>query len=177
MEAMDASEHKAQLIDHCGSVLPAAALHLAEKEILFDDPTLFLGQPAHYFGELLETRGEDVFSRRFETYFTRLGKAEQQQLSEKISAWCRFYHIYRQAESRVSSEELLSALSDHEPFSTIFREKLNRHYPAIDAGITADQAGTLSSAQYYAFKQDLLTILAGEHSEVIYKAESVLAER
>lgn len=170
----------AQLISHikdqCGSTLPSAAYNLFDKESLFHDPSLYAGQPSGYFSELMGSRGVSQFNRQFEKQFQMLESSEQEKLARNLSRWCNLYSKFKDAETGLSSEELLSILSHNEPFRTIFRNTLNERYPVIDADISVDQAGRLSSAQFYAFKQELLSILADEHEEVFSEADAVLTK-
>lgn len=168
-----------EAISDCGYILPAAAYRLMNPDTLFSDPSLWAGQPAHYFAQRMsENTGEfEQFRTRFETNWTGYSPDEQAELAKQLIRWCKTYSVLSSKEEQYAIEELLYKLSEIEELQPIFREILGEEFNRFESTNSIDRFASLSSAQIYSLHQSIITSLSQFDEESFQQAIGLITRK
>ncbi len=157
----NSTEYNAQvIIDICGNAFPAAAFNLGEREHLFSNPGLFLGQPIDYFSEVLTVVEQATIKKRFIAGFQDLDAENQKQSTEQFQRWCESNKFIKQLNENLSSEESFFHLSRYPALTPIFNQILPERSRSANNVFSLEDFATLSSAEFHDMHQQFLKIIS-----------------
>lgn len=150
----------------CSDDFLAASFHLMPSADLFSDRTLFIGQPAYYFNELVDAEEFETILDRFHKTFNAFTDSQKIRLAEQFHKWCTANEVLGKASQSLSVEELFNRLATDSKIYPFFKKALGDRSNLIENDSHPDLFSSLSSAEIHFYRQNFLTELSTVSDEL-----------
>lgn len=155
-----------EIYDNCGDILFAALYHLPVTQHLFENRGDLIGQPAHFFSDLLNQESKEyILIQLNQLYKQTENRDDLMALNRSLNHWCEAHQTIQALQRRYGYEEFLAGLLNSERFEYLFYHHLSSPVFQSDEFSAFDKVASLSSAQGQYLISTLITDLSMQKSQ------------